>query len=474
MKNILFSMVVLTGIIVNAQTTIVDEKFEKDNFPLGYNFLQNNNKIVIQKGKHIGISTNRMINNLYSYDSNGKKETLLENVEVMNCSFSNAGSSFSVVDYAKMSYSGKTYKVYTDGKSSPSISTDDWYQRSNDQYELSIVNQKGNKKVDFEKDQLYLSIVDILTRKGSKIQLEKPDLARLRTENAVKYFQDLTFSIKMNENNFELITKFISKDYKSSILYRTVYNFEGKKIEDLAYKTEIQDGFLIYCSNGGGTVRYGTAAGSNAFLDDLSIDNFMVDKKTEDVYVYGIFGDHARKSREIGNDPLGYYIFKYDKKGNKIWESINPISDKKDYNDSQTTTTILASLIIRNNELVFSTAPVAERNKEYLHYAILDKASGNVTKGKKITYKSDNIHTMMSGTRLFLLSFCSNKEELKNKVFDNNGLIALDTNQEYANYISSIKSKSKLFFNTFFSKEGIWLLESDNESYYKTTYFKLI
>ena len=44
--------------------------------------------------------------------------------------------------------------------------------------------------------------------------------------------------------------------------------------------------------------------------------------------------------------------------------------------------------------------------------------------------------------------------------------------KKFKSYIDSIAfSEKKIYLNTLSSKEGIWLIESDNETYYKVTYF---
>ena len=58
------------------------------------------------------------------------------------------------------------------------------------------------------------------------------------------------------------------------------------------------------------------------------------------------------------------------------------------------------------------------------------------------------------------------------KGIDIDGLIAQDDNLLFSNYMNSIQNNQNLFFKTFYSKNGIWLLETDNIGYFKVLFFK--
>ncbi len=59
-NNIIVSLLLFTS-LVNSQTIVVEEKFKDNNFPVGYNFLPNKNRLVIQKGNYVASSTNKII-----------------------------------------------------------------------------------------------------------------------------------------------------------------------------------------------------------------------------------------------------------------------------------------------------------------------------------------------------------------------------------------------------------------------------
>lgn len=489
MKKFLFYFVLFSSVYVNAQTTIVEEKFEKNNIPMRYHYLPKNDKIVIEKGEYVSMSTNRRISNISSYDSNGKKEILADNFECSESSFSITENTFKLIDFAKLR-APQAYKYVVNGKKASSINYSEVDRNYgfistvndvnytfgdkyfNDKYELDIVDNKGKNKINFEKDNLFLETFDLFSKNKKIIPIIKPDLNRLLGNESIQPEEYLGYAANLIDNEkFEIITKSISKDYKSSILYRTFYNMEGKNVNEIKYAVTLPTQYLIYSANNAARIHAKLTGFSNAtplFLTDIAINDFIEDNVTKDVYVYGLFGSKAKKLND-DNSPSGYYIFKFDKEGNKVWESINTIDDKDDFNKKIHLVTVFSTLSINNKGLFFETGGRFSDN--YFHYSFLDKNTGKILSKNKISYEKDKIFTMSGDVRMFLFSFYENKN-YKKKVFDIDGLVAIDTNKKVADYLKNINSKNKLFFNTIISDNGTWLMESDNENYYKVTFFK--
>ena len=77
MKKKFLCIAVFYSIFLNAQSVIVDEKFDKDYVPIGYNVSLVSNKIFIEKGKHsVGMSRNKQVNSITSYDSKALKTNI--------------------------------------------------------------------------------------------------------------------------------------------------------------------------------------------------------------------------------------------------------------------------------------------------------------------------------------------------------------------------------------------------------------
>ncbi len=488
MMKPLFYFVLLSSIYMNAQTTIVEEKFTDDSTPMRYHYLPKSNKIVIEKGSYVFRSFNRRINNISSYDYYGKKEILVNNFECLLSDFSITENTFLLDDFSK--YGNQSYKYVVNGKQTPTLNYSDVSRNYgdrifnvndlnytfgkkyfNDKYELDIVDEKGKNKVNFEKDELYLEILDFFSKDKRIIPIIKPDLNRLLNEQSIKIEEFLGYAANLIDNDkFEIITKSISKDYKSSILFRTFYNMDGKIIGEQKLNISLPSEYLVYSANNAARInaKFGSRNATPLFLTDLAINDFIVDNITKDIYVFGLFGDKAKKLND-DNSPSGYYVFKFDKEGKKVWESINRIDDKDDFNKKNHLVKVFSSLSFSSNNLLFETGGRFKEN--YFHYSFIDKNTGKILNKNKISYEEDRIYTFKGDYRAFILTF-NECEGYKNKVFDNDGLVAIDTNKKVVEYLKNINTKNKLFFNTIFSNDGIWLLESDNKEYYKVTFFK--
>ena len=161
----------------------------------------------------------------------------------------------------------------------------------------------------------------------------------------------------------------------------------------------------MYSNNGGGYI-YTNPQTDDTFLSDLTINNFVIDPKTEDVYVYGLFAKNAKNSSNISNEPLGFYIFKFDKSGNKIWESVQTINDKADLNTNQNIANIKLNLVLRDEKVLLSISSASEK-KSYIHYAIVAKGTGNITKMKKLNFSVSNENKIASNSK-FVNSYYNN------------------------------------------------------------------
>jgi hypothetical protein len=488
MKKFLFYFVLFFSIYVNAQRTIVEEKFDGKNFPIRYHFLPKSDKIVVEKGEYIAMSFNRKINNITSYDSNGKKEVLAENFECAESNFSITENTFQIDDFTKFR-GAQTYKYVVNGKKTSPIRYADVdrnydYINSisdinyvfgkkyfNDKYEVDIVNEKGKNKIDFQKDKIYLETLDLFSKKKKIAPITKPDLNRLLGNEYIELEKYFGYAINLIDNNkFEIVTKSITKDYKTTVLYRTFYDMEGKFINEIKYPVTLPTQYLIYSKNSAARIHerfVGLKNGALFFMTDINISDFIEDNETKDVYVYGFFGNKAKKLNDE-NSPSGYYVFKFDKDGNKVWESINTIDDKENFNKKIDLLRVFSSLAITNKGLFFEAGQSSE---DYFHYSFLDKSSGKILTKNKISYKESKLFTMKNDVQLFIYSYLKHNS-FKDKVFDTDGLVAIESNKKIEEYLKKIDSKKKLYFNTFFSVKGIWLIESDNKEYYKVTFFE--
>lgn len=478
MKNILIvSAALLSFFFVKAQTTLVEDKYEKGNKPVGFSFLSKSKKVVIYKGKKIGgLVAGSQTNSIYSYDLSGNKTMIVENEKLYQCGFSNSEKTLRVYDMSggirdikeKFLIDGKFTNSYPFDQSNAYPKYFPYYRNFTDKSILKLTNQFNKLEIDFEKDNLKLDITDIITRKHKGFKIDKPNIGRLTASNLVQPSKKLGLNYTINsDESFDFITKSITSDYTKSILYKTTYStIDGKLLKDASFEVNLKDKTLIYSNNGGGFTDTPPNKAAPFFDDDLSINNYIVDQSNGDIYIYGLYGDKAFDLNKDAN-PKGYYVFKFDKDGKKIWESINKIEDK-DFNEKHYMYYTETDLSFINNKLCFYA--FVNEHDEYLNYGIIDQATGTQDKNKKIVFHEYESRVGV-GSDFFKLNYEYNKE-LKNKKFNINGIIAYDNNTKYADYVKNVKINDETHFLTLFTNFGIMVIETDNEQYYKVVYFK--
>jgi hypothetical protein len=478
MKKLLLLSFCLVSFFGKAQITIVEDVYEKDNKPVDVNYLKNTHEIVVFKGKKMGgLIVGSQVNNIYSYNLEGKKSVIAENEKLYTCAYSTSGNTLRVYDISNGVFKSKE-KYFTQNKFTDLYVIDQTYPFSRffpyndnftDKFTLKVKDQKKKAFSDFEKNDFILTTTDIITRDQKTYTIEKPSISRLKGDNLIEAKEKLGLNYRLNnDESFSLITKSISKDYSKMTLYKSNYSTnDGKLQSDIAFQINLDNKTLIYSNNGGGFTDL-NASKRLVFDDDLSINNFITDYNNGDVYIYGLYSDKISELNKKAN-LRGYYVFKFDKNGVIKWKSINAIDEKK-INDNYYMLAFQLDLSIINNQLCFYA--FINDHAEFLSYAIIDKDSGNQTKSNNLVFHEKNSIGDMGGKLLYSSFEYEDIKELKGKTFDVKGIIAYNLNTKLADYVKSVTNKKNLLFYTFFTEIGIFLIETDNDKYYKVTYFK--
>lgn len=468
MKKVILLFLIANSSISFAQQLITEEKFKKEDRPVGYDFIDDTNKLIIHKGRFVGMSKNREVNQLISFDSEGNKTTLLEKGEYMFPSFSNQGKTVCLADYNSLSWEGKKYQILFNGKLSKVFEKDDFYNsRSNDTHQFYFKCDK------FKNKDLFMWKRNLNDLKESKVIVEKPNIDRLLCDNCIDFDDDkIPYKIKQTNEGFEIFTVSIRDGLKSAIYFRTIYNNEGLKTNEISYNIELKNDYLTYSS--AFAPEYVNSS-SRRFVE-LGISDFQEDKNTKDVYIYGLIGKKGGKSTAF-NTPLGYYIMKFNKEGKKIWESINYIDENDDFSRKWNVFYLMKKLIIQNDKLYFFTGSNLFNSAHFLHLAELNKETGKLITSNKHEYDIKKVNIVMNvdpRDRQFFTSYVTDKKEFKNKILDILGYVYYYKNKVFKGYIDSLNTDEKLMFQVAKAEQedGFWLLETDNEKYYKVLYFK--
>lgn len=471
MKQIFVGLLTIFSFVVTAQKTIIDEKFVEGEIPVGYRLKKNT--LFISKGEQVKMRSHCKISKVDSYNISGQKKNVLQGE-----SFRYFFPSFVYDDtYMGIEYSvtGKRdEKLFLKG-TPYSIKSEEFFKDRNsqyigmllnfsDKYLMALTNQDAKSKIDFAKDDVYLELMDIKTKSITRNKIEKPDMSRLIGAEYVKPKHNVGFQCRIKKDNVvEMITKSVSSDYKSSVLYRTFYNLQGKKTAEISCKIEVPDYVLLDSNNGGGEVD--PISQTEPFQDDMLVNNYE-EEDNGDFYVYGLFGKEAAKL----NDRIkaaGFYVFKFDKKGNQLWKSINVIDDKKDFNSGHYPINTTVTLDWLGKNLLFSSS--VNDNDEFTQYAVLDQSTGKILNRNKVVYHQEMNKDLYNQ---FVVSDMEIESIKEDRNFNVDAIIAFDMNKQVENYIRSVKSKKDTQFQAVFTKDGIWLIESDNKEYYKVLLFE--
>jgi hypothetical protein len=503
MKKILLSIALLSSVYLSAQTVIVNEKFEDDNEPVSFQYLPNSKKFVVYKGFGITMTLSYITTNALSFDIEGKKTVLFEKEKLVSPTFSVTENTYKAYDATKFSMKAN-YKFFQnngvqivnhdaledlnsnffgryDYNNVLCAVTMRWpnvpFNASfNDVYDFGFTNQKQKDKVDFEKDDIYLERVEIKNNARKRMKLDKPDLALLKGDAFAKAELKTSFNSKLNGNeNFDIITKSVSSDFQTTIVYKTTYSFDGKKIKELPFTLNLKDKFFVTSDNQGGPKDINSTPampGSsfstvNVTLGTMSINHYFEDRTTGDIYFYGIYSDKATKKIDAGCNPKGFYVFKFDKEGKKVWESINAIEGKDFFERVHESAKLQVNLLEYNKNLAFSVS--VNSFTEFSNAAIVGKATGSISKVSFVEYNNNT-------SNLRSKAFVNNSyvsDDFKNKVFSQITFVAMIVNPNIVTYLKSVsKEGKKLYYETVFSDQGIWLIQTDNKETYKVLLFK--
>ena len=491
MKRILLSISLISSIYLSAQTLIIDKKFGDKDIPVNFEYLPISQKFVFFSGEKITMTGSAFTTTASAFDGNGKESKLFENQKLFSCSYSSTENSFMNIDIEKSIWA-YNYKIYVNdivaelgsekikdmnftffGYNIGNVAVAQSQSGAgkidgafNDFYLLGFSNQKNKYKVEFEKDDIFLEVIELKTGSRKRFQIEKPDLALLKGDSFAKTDHKVTFTCKLNGNdNFDLITKSISQDFQTVIIYKTTYNFEGKKLKMVPLTLKLNDKFFVTSYNGGGPSE--STSNGSIKLDGLSINNYFEDQKNGDLYVFGIYSNEAPKKIGGSIHPKGFYVFKFDKEGNKIWESVNNIEGKDFLERIKYAPGLNVSFAEYKDNLVFSVS--VNDFTEFTNAALVDKTNGTVLKSSFLEYNNNTSHEKFSA----FINNTYDYKELRNKSFSPVAFAAMTLNDDLFTYLKGVPEGDKrLHFSTLFSNQGIWLVETDNKNYYKVLLFK--
>ncbi len=474
MKKSFLCILLLSSIYVSAQIVIVDEKFVKDDKPIEFQLLKNQNELLVKKGKPYGSIRGINKAELYSVE-NSSKQTIVTDGKFLDFYPSFIDESFSGTQFNGVGWVADT-KVYADNKLIATVDNKKPMLFFSKEFSFDIGNEKSKDVESLEKEDIFIHKFIYKSGKTEVIKLVKPNFLNVNKKDYFK-LKEIAYKLYYRKQSFEIATKFINNSTKSFILHRAIYDYKGNVIENLAYDVDINKP-LIFSNNGGGSIgstANGFSMSSNrtfgsstveGFSDQLSINNFYLDAVTGNLYIYGLYG--KKDGEFVNNDVQGYYIVKFDAKGNKIWQKTEDLVDEQIKKNAVKLKLNLDFDIVQGN-IIFSIHNSA--SDPYYFYSKVNSNNGDIIKNDKLLFEVDKMG-VAEYAKTEVVAFYT-LADFKYLNFDMNTFSVIKDNQKLRSYVAGLGGpKNKISINSFSSDKGIWLIESDNKEYYKVTFFE--
>ena len=489
MKNFMLYLpaLLLVCLGVSSQEVIINEVFDETSVPIDVYFLSNSNQLAISTGSYESLARNGIVETITTYTSAGQKTKKKVPVRLMNLTYSGTQNTFRGEDYNNISDYGSQYSYFKDSIRSSLFDTKDYIKHTSnnfyganftDNFEVFLVDSSDKAFSDLVKDDMFLKVKNIWTSKESTFPIKKPDAERLYGKGFAdcpkRDYNEVSFKARMTtDKTVELITKSIDESNTVANTHITQYDLTGQLISDRTFTVKLSNGFLVYSQNQGGEMIYLSNPGVKVikpfFTDNLSINNYYEDAVNGDVYIYGLIGKN--KGMYVYNHAIGYYVFKFDKNGNKIWESINYSDDKNNFGKGRISMGWLTTQLINYNDTICFVVG-SENVSNFITYGLINKETGKEFKNETSNFSYRKNYTTKVGGASQFITTCYNPVGLANKVFDYQGLVLYLTNPEVKHYLESFSTNIKVSFETFITDLGVWMVHTDGKSYYKVLYFK--
>ncbi|WP_293891865.1 hypothetical protein [Flavobacterium sp.] len=475
MKKIITICFAFVCVSATAQITVYESNLDKVKSLIKYDYLPFKNRLVVLEAFKRTSTVRPPFYNAISIDENGKSELVIDNEKFRYFNYSSKNDALKGIyqdgfDAKEGFVIENSKKQIIDNKDF--INFNQYDNFFDDKYIVILTDDKGKGSINIEKKDIYLTKYDIAKKTMNTVALEKVDIQRLQTKD-IKTPKRVSFRPIFNtDSNIEIITKSISKNNNSSVLYRTIYDLNGKKINDYAYKTTLTKGFLSYFATFS-TTQNEINAPDNADTSviptkDLDFNEFYVDNKTNEVYVYGVEMNSKK-------DPIGFYINKFSREGNLIWEKFYPVDDdKKGFNDFKLlwkfSSIYLYEFMDDDNVVISISGEKGGMTDLYNHFFVIDKSSGKLVKRsfmsgdlrtRKMYAYGEDMNSVFAQIKIGTDRYCSRST-----------LIALGLNPKVDKYVRGVVKKGDVFFDSFITSKGVWLMESDDATYFKVTLFK--
>lgn len=330
-----------------------------------------------------------------------------------------------------------------------------------------VLDKKINKDEKYNDNYFYKVNLNDLSKKLVKIDFPKFPLL-IKGEMNKKIDKKETWGISSyNKDQFLMLNKQYSKLRNEDQYNIAIYDYDGNLKKSLNLYLKLDNKYFSSSNTGFGNVKIVFSPNVSAgYMGKSATGNIFIEGDNEFFYVYGIY-TNVKNSDVNAVNYHGFYIYKFNSKGELVWKQEKAINDKR-FNAKQRPFVITSNFMKKpNGQLSFNVDNFYEK---YALMFLLDDKDGKLIQSDDINFKIEGNRLEGINVSAFPTGY-SVKETYPNLHFDLNTLYAMYLQPKIADYLKQyINSKEDINFNSEITKEGIYVIQ-ENE---KTESIKLL
>ncbi|NUY80524.1 hypothetical protein HUK80_06425 [Flavobacterium sp. MAH-1] len=319
----------------------------------------------------------------------------------------------------------------------------------------------GKKKKGNEGPYFYRTTLADLSKKP--IKLEFPDFdtkiggtpTKVSGSNS-QAWEDAGF----NDSQFYMVSKELNKERNENQYNIAGFDYEGNVVTKISIPVKLKGKYFALSNSGFGgykTVDYGIVGASA--MDENATGNVYFEDGF--YYIYGLFSKEKGDLNKVKYH--GFYINKYDTKGDLVWTFEKPIT-QKGFNATQRPLAVEARFVKTGSRIAFRISNIMEK---YALFFSVDGNDGKLLKEASPTFdiEGNRYENFKGGT--FATGYYV--KAYSKKHMDINTLFASFLNPEVEAFLKSPASED-LNYNCKITPAGIYMIEEN----YKDKAFRLL
>jgi hypothetical protein len=321
-------------------------------------------------------------------------------------------------------------------------------------------NKEDKSKKDKVSEEVYFYKVNFEDQSKTLIEVKFPIFKDLIEGEIIRDKKEST-KVKwgissQDENGFIMINKIINKTYTENQYNIVEFDYNGNIISTMSIPLKLDKAFFVSSNIGFGSAKiiYSDMVGA-ALMTTSSTGNIYFDKENNEFYIYGLYT--KSKISDINKIKYnGFYVNKFNSKGELIWQQKKDINDNDGFNKLQRPFAVDVKFSKNQGNIGFLINSFYEK---YTHMYMLDSKKGEIIKNKKPEIKIEG--NMLEGIRgsAFPTGYAIEKVYV-NKHMDINTVFASFLNPKIDAFLKS-KSEDDLNYNCKISYNGIYIIEEN-------------